>query len=464
MPPLPPLEALWHWVGGEPSALRRLQLTGVAPVLPSSFAVDLAAQLSIGGCALAAAELGAARGGPVQQVVVDRLDAAVEFRSERYLRIEGQAPADPWDRVAGLYRCGAGGWVRLHTNFPVHRDAVLQVLGCRHDREAVQAALLEWEGVALEDAVHAAGGVAAALRPFAVWERHPQALAMAERPVLQFDLVADAPPRPLPPLPPGARPLHGLRVLDLSRVIAGPVAARTLAAYGAQVLMVTGPHLPTIEALLPDTGRGKRCTELDLRVPEQSQALWRLIEQADVVLQAYRPGSLAARGFSALAMAARCPGLVCAELSAWGDAGPWAGRRGFDSLVQTAAGFNADEAEAAGVDEPRALPAQALDHASGFLLALGTVQALRRRAERGGSWRVRGSLLQTAQWLRSLGRVPGGWGTREPTPDQVVARLEGMPSDWGSLQAVRHAAQFSVTPVAWDHPPARLGSHPPHWV
>jgi crotonobetainyl-CoA:carnitine CoA-transferase CaiB-like acyl-CoA transferase len=393
------------------------------------------------------------------------LHAAVEFRGERYLRVAGEAPADPWDKIAGLYRTGDGGWVRLHTNFPHHRDGMLALLGCSYDRASVAAALGGWQAVDLETAAAEAGLCATALRSFAEWDAHPQGRAVAALPVLSVSRLrtGDAPPRAFAPLPAGARPLHGLRVLDLTRVIAGPVAGRTLAAHGAEVLLVTGAHLPAIPSLVIDTGRGKRATQLDLRASEGRAALQALAREADVFLQGYRPGGLEHLGFGPEELARLRPGIVYASLSAWGPSGPWAGRRGFDSLVQTASGFNVAEAEAAGAAEPKPLPAQALDHAAGYLLAFGIARALARRATEGGSWHVQVSLAQTGRWLRGLGRVPQGLQAPEPAAGQVRALMEESESGFGPLLAVRHAGMLGQTPPRWDRPAVPLGSHAPVW-
>lgn len=458
------LAGLWCEAGGDAEALRAVSLAGGdASVLPSSFAVATAAQASIAAATLAAREIGRARGGPAQAVAVDRRHAAIAFRSERYLRVDGQPAPELWDRIAGLYRC-ADGWVRIHTNFPHHRDGVLKLLACGHERESVAKALGEWRAEAFEQAAAAAGLVATALRSFEQWDAHAQGQAVAREPLIGFERLDDAPARPLPALPAGASPLAGLRVLDLTRIIAGPVAGRTLAAHGAEVLLVTAAHLPSVEPLVIDTGRGKRSARLDLRTREGAQALRTLVREADVVIQSYRPGALEALGFGAQALARERPGLVVASLSAWGAQGPWALRRGFDSLAQAATGFNLAEAEAAGDSQPRALPAQVLDHASGYLLALGVMQALRRRAVDGGSWHVRVALARTGAWLRSLGRVDGGFALADPSLADVRDLLEDVDSGFGRLTAVRHAGALSATPARWPHPSVPLGTDAAQWL
>ena len=371
---------LWQSAGQPIEALSHVQLTGVEPVLPSSFAVGTAAQASIAASALAAAELWRLRGGRHQLVAVDMRHAAIEFRSERYFRVDGKEPADPWDKIAGTYRCGDGRWVRLHTNFPHHRDGVLALLACDYDKAAVQRALLDWRAEEFEEAAAQAGLVVTAMRSFEEWDQHPQGAAVAALPVLSIERIGDAPPQPLPAAP---RPLAGVRVLDLTRIIAGPVCGRTLAAHGADVLLVTAPHLPAIEPLVIDTGRGKLSCRIDLRNTVGQSTLRALLRDADVFIQGYRPGALRSLGFGPEEVAQLRPGIVYVSLSAYGHAGPWADRRGFDSLVQTASGFNEAEAQAAGTDRPRPLPAQAVDHASGYLMAYRCLHRARSPLYRG---------------------------------------------------------------------------------
>src|SRR5581483_7512470 len=266
------------------------------------------------------------------------------------------------------------------------------------------------------------------------------------------------------PLPAAAeRPLSGIRVLDLTRVIAGPVCGRTLAAHGADVMRITAPHLPGLPMLDIDTGRGKLSAALDLRSPDDRERLAGLLREAHVFVQGYRPGGIAALGFSPEACAEIRPGIVAVTLSAYGRAGPWASRRGFDSLVQNVSGINHAEAEAAGVPPPKELPAQALDHASGYLMAFGAMTALARKEREGGSWHVRVSLAQTGHWLTGLGRLRNGFDAPDPKHADVADLLEEAPGPLGRLTFVRHAAQLAETPARWDRPPVALGTHAPVW-
>lgn len=462
--PIDILETLWRQAGlaGVPPA----ELAGEEPVLPSSFRIGAAAQAVVAAATAAAAEIHRRRGGPAQRAKVSMRHAALAFSSERYLRLDGRPAPAGWDDIAGTYRCGDGRFVRLHTNFPHHRAGVLRLLACEGNREAVGRALQGWDAFAFEQAAAEAGLCVAAMRSFAEWDAHPQGQAVATLSPLRIDRIGDAPPVPLPP--PATRPLQGVRVLDLTRVIAGPVCGRTLAAHGAEVLHISAAHLPSFDDLLPDTGRGKRSAALDLRGEAGRASLRALAAEADVFLQGYRPGAIAGHGFSPPALAALRPGIVCISLSAYGEVGPWGNRRGFDSLVQTASGFNHAEAVAAGADPadaaPKVLPCQALDHASGYLLAFGTLAALLRRAEEGGSWRVRVSLAGTARWLRGLGRIEGAFGLPVPRMEELGDLLEEMPSDFGRLTALREPGRLEETPPCWALPPVRLGTHAPAWT
>jgi crotonobetainyl-CoA:carnitine CoA-transferase CaiB-like acyl-CoA transferase len=464
------LADLWRLAGGDPSALDWVRLTGDEPQLPSSFRVAAAGQVSIAASALAAAAIWQARKGETQTVTVDMRHAAVECRSERYLRRDGEPPPPAWDAIAGVYKTGDRRFVRLHTNFAHHRDAVCNVLSCAAEREAVQAALLHWQGEAFETAAYAAGGAVSLMRSHDEWRALPQARALAGLPVLTIEKIGDAPPKPWPAAlgpaalgPAGPRPLSGLRVLDLSRVIAGPVAGRTLAAHGADVMLVSGPDLPSIPWLVIDTGRGKLSCQLDLKSEQGRTGLRDLLREADIFSQGYRPQALAALGFAPHDLADMSPGIINVSLSAYGHVGPWAERRGFDSLVQTATGFNHAEGQTAGVDGPKELPAQMLDHATGYLMAFGAMMARLKQSREGGSWHVQVSLAQTGRWLWELGRLPEGLQAPDLNADMIKPYLEDLPSGFGPLSAVSHAAILSKTPAFWARPAVPLGHDAPQW-
>ena len=462
MNPADTLADLWHYGGLPAQALGYAVLTGSDPVFPSSFAVGTAAQASIAAAAMAACELGHVRGQNRQQVAVDMTHAALECTG--WFSVDGRVPA-LWDQFSGLYAC-ADGWVRIHTNFAHHRDGALRLMGLAPDtatRADAEQAMRAWHVAEFEQTAADAGLVVAALRSFDDWDAHPQGLALAALPLMTFERLGDAPPNlsanALPPLGAGDRPLTGLRVLDLTRILAGPVCGRALAAYGADVMLLNAPHLPNIESIA-DTSRGKLSAHVDLRTADGKATLASLVSQSHVFVQGYRPGALASLGFGPQQVARQKPGIVYLSLSGYGHTGPWQARRGFDSLVQTAMGFNDAEAKAAGSATPKPLPMPILDYATGHLMAFAASAALHRQAIEGGSWHVRLSLAQTGQWLRSLGRVRDGFGMKPPDRQPF---LESSPSGFGELVGLRHSARLSSTPCRWVRPSVPPGTSPPAW-
>ena len=460
------LAGLWALADLPPAALAAAVLpepSDGGSVMPSSFAVATAAQASLGAAALAAVEIGQRRGQPPQTVRIDAEAAALECCA--HFTVDGrQLPQ--WDKLSGLYACGTDvgqpGHVRIHANFAHHRDGALRLLGLppgsTTEREVVSQALRRWRAEDFETAAAEAGLVVAAARSFAEWDAHPQGRALAGLPPLTIEpLGTAAAPRAWPKPSDDARPLAGLRVLELTRILAGPVAGRTMAAYGADVLLLNSPSLPNIEAIA-DTSRGKLSAFVDLKTEAGRATLRELLADADVFLQSYRPDALEALGFGADELARLAPGLVVVSLSAYGGIGPWANKRGFDSLVQTATGFNTAEAEALHSGVPKALPMQILDYSAGYLLAYGAMAALLRQRERGGSWHAKVSLAAVGGWLRSLGRVTPSAGMPPFEP-----HLQVWDSGYGRLVAPGHAARFSATPAAWTRPSMPPGSHPPAW-
>ncbi|MFM0371815.1 CoA transferase [Paraburkholderia aspalathi] len=457
------LKHIWMTAQCDPTALRSVSLPGTDPGLPSVYRVGALAQATIAASGLAAAEYHRLRTGRRQHVTVEMRRALASFRSERYLRIDDGPPPALRDPVMGFYATRDGRWIQLHTNFPHHLEGVLKVLGCANDRAAVAKAIRGWDGATLDQTLADAGLCAALIRTPDEWAALDQAKAIAGLPLFEIERIGDAPVEP--PREAGAeRPLAGVRVLDLSRIIAGPVAGRALAQHGAEVLMVNGPHLPNIAPLVIDNGRGKRSAVIDLRDATGRETLNGLLSDADVFLQAYRPGALTARGFGPEELARVRPGIVYVSVCAYGHKGPWAGRRGFDSLVQSASGIAFTEREAAGWDEPKHLPCQALDHATGYLAAFGAMAALARRATEGGSWHVRVSLAQTGRWLQSFGLLPDGWKAPDVSIDDVRDCLGSVQSEFGRVLGVLPAERLEETPARFDLPPARIGAHEAKWA
>ena len=441
-------------------AAGQVRIEGNDPVLPTRYRIGAAGAAALAATGLAADDLWTLRGGRRQQVSVDVRAAVASLRSARYMRVDGKPLPAMWDAFSGLYAVREGRWVSIHCNFANHREAALKVLGSPADREAANKAALAWDGLALEDAVHAAGGCAGLVRTSDDWALHPQSEAVATQNLLEVVRIGDAPPEPLPA---GARPLSGVRVLDLTRVLAGPTCARTLAEHGADVLKVTAAHLPDSGLVDLDTGLGKLSTQIDLRTAEGVETLRALTREADVFSQSYRPGALGARGFSPEALADMRPGIVCVTLSAWGTTGPWRERRGFDSIVQCVSGI----AHASGTaTQPRLLMVSAIDYVAGYLMALGTMAALARRAREGGSWLARVSLARTGKWIVDRGLLPEAalQGIADELPEaEIQALCTETDAPDGKIRHLKPVVGLSETPPYWARPPVPLGYHPPVW-
>ena len=439
--------------------------SGDDPVFPTPFRVGTAGAAALGAVGLAVSQLWFSRTKRMQGVKVDVRAAAAALRSARYLKIDGRQPKEIWDPLSGFYPAKDGRWVSIHCNFANHRDAAMQVLGNPPDRAAAEQASRNWDGLALEDAIHAAKGCAGFARTAAEWSQHPHAAAVAAQPLLEIQKIGESEPEPLPI---GKRPLSGVRVLDLTRVLAGPTCARTLAEHGADVLKITGAHLPDSGSSELDTGIGKLSAFLDLRAPAGVETLRGLLREADVFSQSYRPGALAARGFSPEQAAELRPGIVYVTLSAWGTEGPWRDRRGFDSIVQTVSGmaYAQGAGSAPGSDslKPKLMPVSAIDYVSGYLMAYGAMVALARRAREGGSWLVRVSLARTGKWIVDRGLIDDFSSVpKDLEAEELKQLLTETKAPQGMIQHLKPVLQLSETQPYWERPPVPLGTNPPEW-
>jgi len=447
-PELPLARTLWSALGGNDVLLEALHFSGPSGGLPSRFHVNDLARATIGVATLAAAELWAARREEaLRRVTVDRRLAAAAFRCERLLQPLGWTLPAPWDPIASDYET-ADGWIRLHTNYSYHQEAVTRVLGVPADKQRVARAVKFWNATELESAVVDGRGCAAVLRTMDAWRAHPQGAALADEPLCHWDarrishpLRSDA-----------SAPLSGARVLDLTRVIAGPVGTRYLAAFGADVLRIDPPKFEEVAALLPETTRGKRCAALDLREPGDRSTWERLIAQADVLVHGYRPGAMEALGFSAARLRELNPRLVTVRYDAYGWSGPWADRRGFDSLVQMSTGI----AHPGHDGRPTPLPAQALDHGTGYLIAAAVCRALTDgRAS---------TLLSLARTARLLAELGTDGDPDAPELGDTDALLERSDTAWGPVRHVPCPGRIEGYEVRWREPAGRLGRHPPRWI
>ncbi|KAI8949773.1 CoA-transferase family III [Xylaria longipes] len=497
------VKEIWTHLDLPPSALSALSLPGINgaseqtlhPVIPSSFKIGHLAQSTIALSALGAAvahstltrTTASSGGNRIPRTTVPLRHAVLEFQCERLYTLAGNPPAETWGPIGGLHPT-ADGHVRIHDAFPHHRKGALALLGLPEtctDRAAVSERTRRWKSIDLETtAVEQKGLAIYALRSFDEWDATPQAAAVADLPVnLRRINIPSASSRIHPresSSQPSNRCLAGLRVIELSRVIAAPVAGKTLAAHGAAVLWVTSPHLPDLPGLDREFARGKRSVRLDLDSAADRAKLLSLARDADVVVQGYRPGSLAARGVDAEELGRASPGIVVANLSAFGPEGPWMGRRGFDSLVQACSGINVAEAVAyGGGDVSRALPCQALDHGAGYLLAAGVCAAVYHRErdrEAGrsvGAYVVDVSLAGVGKYLRTLGQFEGRSGFEgddvtvlgvdgDRTEDEK-ALFETRDTSFGEMTFLRHSASVEGLEPGWERMPSPLGSDEAVW-
>ncbi len=452
------IERAAQFAGLELSPGTDVTIDGGDPVLPTPFHLGEGAAVSLALTGQEAGRLWEMRGGRPQSLAVDVRHAAASLSSYALLELlEGEAvPPRSVPTVTGIFECGDGRYIHLHASF-THGPGILAELGLEVGAapEALAAACRKRGAFELEDALAAKGLCCAVCRTAEEWAAHPQGALLAIKPVVEVTRIGDGPPTPLPP---GDRPLSGVRVLDLTRVLAGPTCARTLAEHGADVLHITSPNLPTIDRFEMDTGHGKRQAYLDLNDLAQAATLQELVRGADVFSQGFQHKSLERRGFGAGQLAALRPGIIYVSENAFGHDGPWGERPGWEQLAQATTGVTVVQ----GIDRPTLAPAAMNDYTTGYFAALGTMIALRRRAVEGGSWLVRVSLSQTSMWYYRLGReldraAASGAG-------DVSRFMEERETGYGRMKYLRPALRMSGTPPHWTIPTAPLGSGQPAWL
>jgi len=435
---------------------------GTDPVLPTPFRIGVAGAATLAATGLAAADLWQLRTGRGQTIGVDVRQAAASLRSGTYLKVGDGAISHQRNAIMGFYPTKDERWSYVHANFPNHRAVALGVLGCAEDPDAVTRAVATWKAADLEEAIIAAGGAGGMVRTMAEWAEHPQGKAIAALPLMEIVRIGDsAPEKP----PAGDRPLSGIRVVDVTRVLAGPTCARTLGEHGADVMKISAAHLPNLGYQELDTGHGKLSTYLDLREQRNVDTLRGLVREADVFSQGYRPGTLGARGLSPEELAAIRPGIVYVSLCAFGHTGPWASRRGFDTVIQTVSGITARQGELfpGKAPGPQFYPVSAIDYCTGYLMAAGAMIALKRRAEEGGSWMVRISLAQVGKWIVDLGEVDARGAPSEFSAEELDRWSMVSETPSGRLRHLAPVVQMSETAPHWVRPAVPLGYHPPVW-
>ncbi len=447
----------------EPRLASRVEVAGADPVLATRFRVGEAVTAALVAVGAASDDLWQLRGGRPQRLALDVRVAAASLLSFLLLRVPGLDVLRAPPPTVALYRARDGGWLHLHGGFPHLHEGTLALLGCDDAAPAIARAVAGWDAQDLEDALAGAGLCGARLRSASEWAAHPQGAALARAPLVEVLRVGDDGPTPLPGPPArtaGARPLSGVRVLDLTRVLAGPTCARTLAEHGAEVLHVRSPRLPFIEPFVIDTNPGKRSCHLDLDLGSDAARLRELVREADIFSQGYRAGALARRGFGPEELAALRPGIVAVSIDCYGHEGPWSARPGWEQLAQTVSGM---AHEHGGTEAASIVPAAVTDYTTGHLAALGVLCALARRAREGGSWHVRASLARTALWIQSLPRTPEGATPSGVDPARLRTHEIATETAWGRLVRLGPVLRMSETPPHWSSPPVPLGHHPPRW-
>ena len=460
------LRGLLPLAGWNEDRLDDLTITGGSdPILPTSFRIGDTSTAALSAVGLAVSDLWEFKTGRKQRVSVDARRATASLRSGKYMQMDGAGVSTERNMVMGTYPTKDGRWSYLHCNFPNHRSAALSVLGVNEDRDEVTKAVAKWDAFDLEEAIIEARGAGGMVRSMEEWAIHPQAAAIASLPLMDIVKIADSPPEPLPD---GSRPLSGVRVLDLTRVLAGPTCARTLAEHGADVMKITAGHLPNIGYQEYDTGHGKLNATLDLRDGRQMETLRGLVRQTDVFSQGYRPGTLGGRGLSPEELAELRPGIVYISLSAFSHEGPWASRRGFDTVVQTVSGITQRQGELfpGAIPGPQFYPVSAIDYLTGYLMAFGGIVALNKRIHEGGSWLVRISLAQVGRWLVSQGEIPETQikdVAAEFTPEEIAGWLMVSETPMGNLGHLSPVIGLSESAPRWSRPSVPLGYHDPVW-
>lgn len=440
---------------GNALSLDNIPVQGSAE-LPSWYRVSDLAQYVIQAVANALKQYCELSGFEIGELSVDRNLASHWFRCS--VKPTGWQLPPTWDEIAGYYQTRDGGWIQLHTNAPHHCAAALAVLDAPKQRQAVADSVRQWQSQTLENEIVAAGGCAATLRSSSEWLSHPQGRAVSQSPLVEWEYRAESDIDE--PLLPGGAPFTGIRVLDLTRIIAGPVATRTLAAFGADVLRLDPPEWHE-DGNLVEMTIGKRCAGIDLKTPKGQQKLRSLVQDADVLVHGYRPGALQVLGFGSDALLEINPGLIEVSLCAWGWQGPFAGRRGFDSLVQTGSGIAWHGMRRSGASKPEPLPVQALDHATGYLMAACAINALTARRLTGQVCRARLSLAATGHLLQQ-------WPCEKaalPFEDAGDERYRKLPETtcWGQLKRLEFPLLASGYHIDWAHAAGELRSDVAEW-
>lgn len=454
--------------------LDEINVSGADPLFTSPFRIGETAAMALAARGVAANDLWALRQGERQTISIDVLAAAAtslyggdmtQRRDEEgvYRPIPYSAAMQHMVSLTQPWQARDGHWLLPHTNLAHLEDRVLSVIGCHSNIDSIREGVGRWSADALEQAIADAQACAGRVRTPQEWLDHPHGAYLASRPVVEITKVGDSAPEPLPPAP---QPLSGVRVLDLTRILAGPTAGLGMAEHGADVLMVTAPHLPQVPSFVRDTSHGKRSCFLDVDKPADAQRLYQLVKDSDVFIDGFRPHRLQAHGFGAQQLIDLRPGLVHVSVNCFGSGGPFGSRAGWDQVAQAVTGICHTQGEALGAGQPKLTPVFMCDFLTGFLAAFGAMVALRRRAQEGGSYRVQVSLCQSAMFLHRQGLIGGFEGAPNRLTPEQFERLAVLDQGtvYGDLKTLGPVLKMSRTPCHWSGTTPALGSSAPQWL
>ena len=448
-----------------------ISITGNDPVLATRYKIGETCAAVLGGVGTAVSDIWELKTGRRQQAAIDARRAAATLKSS-YLMQQPDA-AGAWRNVINpqhehMIQCTQPWptkdrrWFLPHFGLPNLKERVLKVLDCAFEPEAIAAAVAKWDALDLEAAIDEARACGGMVRSNAEWLQTEHGQVLAGKPIVEIIKIADSDPEPFPE---GPRPLSGIRALDLTRILAGPIAARTLAEHGADVLMIAAEGVPQIMEHVMDTSHGKRSTFLDLKTSDGADNLKRLVRDADVFSQGYRPGIMAKHGFAPENLAQMRPGIVCLSISCFGADGPFSHRAGWEQIAQTVTGICHGNGVDAGDNRPRLLPAAACDYTTGYLGAYGVLLALAKRAREGGSYHVRVSLCQSGMFIQRQGRT-ATLATPDAffTEDELTMWRTTTDTSYGALRHLAPVLKFSETQPYWARPTPKFGGDKPEWL
>ena len=467
----PALAELLEVRDGPPLAPYEVTIRGGDPFFATPFRVGESTAASLAATGIAANDIWEIRTGRRQSIDVSAREAAASLRTGDYtLRRDpdGVYRGIPMsDSMAHMFTMTLpwptrdGRYFLPHLNLPNLAARVLSVLKCEHNAAGVSGAVARWDADALEEAIAEARACGGKIRSSTEWIAHPHGALLASCPAIEIERVGEGAPEPFRP---GDRPLSGVRVLDLTRILAGPMSGRTLAEHGADVLMVTEESLPQTEHVR-DTSHGKRSCFIDLKSATGRARFAELVREADVFINGYRPGALASLGFGLEQIAELRPGIVHLSVSCFGAGGPFSPRAGWEQIAQAVTGVCQTHGEATRAGQPKLVPAPMCDYNTGYLAAYGVMLALARRAREGGTWAVRASLCQSAMFIQRQGlldqfeHAPGELTQAERDDLYVSAD-----TCYGSLKTLGPVLKMSETQPHWSRPTPRLGSNTPEWL